>query len=143
MEPCFFSIRNTSHGQKTPACRLFIFLPLWTLLGHFLLEIKRHNMKFSLQPTQENRRQKTGPAAAVPKKPITNSLDNSQNKQRNSSDYYRITNYKYFLTAAHHIHGFLRPAWAHLFSHIIYKSLYKVVSRTFGERPVSQRTNDQ
>lgn len=48
---------------------------------------------------------------------------------RNSSDYYRFTTYiiNTFLTAAH-IHGFLRPAWAHSFQIASTNHCTKIVS---------------
>lgn len=123
----FLSIRNTSHGQNNPACRLLTYCPsglyydIFFFVGDKILITR--SFLCSLRGKTGGKKQAE---LLLCQKKKANALDNSQNKQRNSSDNYRITNYKYFLTVAHHIHGFLRPAWAHLFAHIIYKHCTKL-----------------
>lgn len=87
------------------------------------------NSTLSLQPTwdaggtkKKSKQTKNRPSCCCAK---NKSLDNPHMKINREIPVTttRITNYKYVLTAAH-IHGFLRPAWAHFFLLLISSTNY-------------------
>lgn len=121
---CFFplfNIRNICHGWNLHAGGL-ILVSLDLIRKNSVLEIKKdHKLKLPLQPMQnireENKTKQAKPLLCREKENKETSFDSPHLKITQEFQWLLHDNklyHKYFSTAAH-IHGFLRPAWAHFF----------------------------